>query len=249
MTFVPCRLGSEGWPHLFSSLDRLGRGAENAGVFTGIIEGLGTIRGVRSGASGGKELEVAHPFEDGSLAVGDSVAHDGVCLTITRKAPGRFSVDAGPETLARTTIGQLSVGTRVNLERAVTLETRLGGHLVQGHVDAVGRVRSVAQRENAWDLWVDVPRDLLQLVVPRGSVTVDGISLTVTGRDGSGFSLSIIPHTWSVTSLATRSAGSAVNVEADLLARYVQGLLEPLGEGSKSGGLTLERLEALGFGR
>lgn len=219
-------------------------------MFTGIIEGLGEVVGVRPGPSGGRILEVRHPFgaEAGApVALGDSVAHDGVCLTASRIVSAeRFIVEAGPETLARTTVGTFVPGTAVNLERAVTLETRLGGHLVQGHVDAVGRIRSVERRSNAWDLWVDAPAEVLRLIVPRGSVTLDGISLTVTDRDGAGFALSIIPHTWEVTALRRRSAGSAVNVEADLLARYIDGLLTPLA--GASGGLSFERLTELGFG-
>lgn len=214
-------------------------------MFTGIVEGLGEVRSVRAGAGGGRTLEIRHPFEPSRVEIGDSIAHDGACLTATGVGVGTFTVDAGPETLARTTVGDFSPGRAINLERAVTLQTRLGGHLVQGHVDAVGRVRSVAQRENAWDLWIDVPAELLQLVIPRGSVAVDGISLTVTGRDAKGFSISIIPHTWKVTSLKDRGPGARVNVEADLLARYVQGLLEPLGDGER--GLTLEKLRALGY--
>lgn len=217
-------------------------------MFTGIVEGLGKIASVRAGTGGGKVLEIHHDLGGGmggAVSLGDSIAHDGVCLTATEVGQGRFIVDAGPETLARTTVGEWSAGTSVNLERAVTLETRLGGHLVQGHVDAVGRVRSVEARENAWDLWIDVPSDVLQLVIPRGSVAVDGISLTVTGRDSSGFSLSIIPHTWEVTTLRQREVGSPANIEVDLLARYVAGLLEPLGPGKP--GLTLERLRDLGY--
>lgn len=216
-------------------------------MFTGIVEGLGEVVSVTAGPGGGKVLEVRHAFsaEKGApVVLGDSVAHDGVCLTATKVRPDRYAVDAGPETLERTTVGTFKVGTKVNLERAVTLETRLGGHLVQGHVDAVGRIRSVSARENAWDLWVDIPQDVLQLVIPRGSVAVDGISLTVTGRDAAGFSLSIIPHTWDITSLRTRTTGAGVNIEVDLLARYVSGLLEPLGG---KPGLTLERLKDLGY--
>lgn len=217
-------------------------------MFTGIVEGLGEVASLRKGADGGRVLEIHHtlgPREAAPIAVGDSVAHDGVCLTATEVGAGRFVVEAGPETLERTTVGEWSAGAPVNLERAVTLETRLGGHLVQGHVDAVGRVRSVSSRENAWDLWVDVPPEVVQLVIPRGSVAVDGISLTVTGRDEEGFSLSIIPHTWEVTSLRRRRGGSAVNVEVDLMARYVAGLLEPLGRSAP--GLTFERLRELGY--
>lgn len=215
-------------------------------MFTGIVEGLGEVLSVRPGAKGGRMLEIAHPFDEGTIAVGDSVAHDGVCLTATTVGTGRYGVDAGPETLSRTTIGHLKTGQKVNLERSVTLQTRLGGHLVQGHVDAIGTVRSVEQRENAWDLWIEIPGELLRLVIPRGSVAVDGISLTVTGRDSSGFSISIIPHTWAVTSLRGRRPGAEVNIEADLIARYVAGLLEPLSAEKKST-LTLERLADLGY--
>ncbi len=211
-------------------------------MFTGIVEGLGRIAAVRPGSGGGKTLEVEHGFSPNGVAVGDSVALNGVCLTATTVAHHRYTVDAGPETLDRTTVGQLAAGHRVNLERAATLSTRLGGHLVQGHVDAVGRIRSVEARQNAWDLWVELDPATLRLVVPRGSVTVDGISLTVTGRDATGFSISIIPHTWEVTALSDRTHGSSVNVEVDLIARYVDALLEPARPG-----LSFERLAELGY--
>ncbi len=195
-------------------------------MFTGIIEDVGVVRATRAGDRGGRTLTVETKLDPASIGIGDSIAVNGVCLTVTRLEGGRFSVDAGPETLARTTTGALAVGDRVNLERALTLATRLGGHLVQGHVDELGRVRAVHARENAYDLVIDAPAELMRLVAPRGAITVDGISLTVTGVDPRGFSVSVIPHTWRVTSLSTRTAGSAVNLEADLLARYVVRLLE-----------------------
>ena len=218
-------------------------------MFTGIIEAQGTIRSIRSDPSGGRTLEIEHPFGASAVGVGDSVAHDGVCLTATQILSERtYAIDAGPETLERTTVGAWTAGQSVNLERAATLNTRLGGHLVQGHVDAVGRVRSVVQRANAWDLWVEVPAEVLRLVIPRGSVAVDGISLTVTGRDPRGFSLSIIPHTWAVTGLRSHRAGASVNVEVDLIARYVLELVEPLAEGGRGAGLSWARLSELGYG-
>lgn len=195
-------------------------------MFTGIIEDVGTVAAVRPGAQGGRVLVLETALDPASIALGDSIAVNGTCLTVTALAGHRFSVDAGPETLARTRTGQLVVGERVNLERALTLSTRLGGHLVQGHVDELGQVRAVVARENAYDLTIDAPAALLRLVAPRGSITVDGISLTVTGVDARGFSVSVIPHTWKVTTLASRGVGAAVNLEADLLARYVQRLLE-----------------------
>lgn len=195
-------------------------------MFTGIIEDVGTLRSARPGAHGGQVLVVETHLDPKTIALGDSIAINGVCLTVTQLDGPRFSVDAGPETLARTSTGSLTAGARVNLERALTLSTRLGGHLVQGHVDEVGRVRAVTAHENAYDLTIDAPAELLRLIAPRGAITVDGISLTVTGVDPRGFSISVIPHTWRVTTLSARAPGSAVNLEADLMARYVARLLE-----------------------
>lgn len=222
-------------------------------MFTGIIEDVGTVARVGPGAGGGRTLWIRHGFASGSVQVGDSVAHNGVCLTATRLDGDTFSVDAGPETLARTTVGELAAGHRVNLERAVTPATRLGGHLVQGHVDAVGRVRRVVPRENARDLEIEAPEEVLRLAIPRGSIAIDGISLTITGRTRETFSVSIIPHTWTVTTIAGLAAGSRVNLEADLLARYVAGLLEGFAGGAAGGaaggggGLTEAFLREHGF--
>lgn len=195
-------------------------------MFTGIIEDVGVVRATRAGDRGGRTLTIETHLDPASIRIGDSIAVNGTCLTVTRLEGPRFSVDAGPETLTRTSTGALATGDRVNLERALTLATRLGGHLVQGHVDELGQVRAVLARENAYDLVIDAPAELMRLVAPRGAITVDGISLTVTGVDPRGFSVSVIPHTWRVTSLSTRTAGSVVNLEADLLARYVARLLE-----------------------
>lgn len=218
-------------------------------MFTGIIDHVGRVVRVGPGQGGGKRLVVQHHFEAHSLEIGESIAHDGVCLTVTRVEGDTYWIDAGPETLDRTTLGEFRSGTAVNLERAATLNTRLGGHLVQGHVDGVGTIERVQARQNAWDLDVRVPAEVLALVVPRGSVTVDGISLTVTGRDAHTFSLSIIPHTWKVTSLAGKGTGSSVNVEVDLIARYVQGLLQGYGPSTEAKpGLSEAFLREHGFG-
>ena len=215
-------------------------------MFTGIVDHVGEVLAVRPGAGGGRALTIRHAFGPDAIAVGDSISHDGVCLTATSVAATTYTLDVGPETLARTTLGAMQTGHAVNLELAATLSTRLGGHLVQGHVDGVGRIQSLKQRENAWDLDVELDPALLPLVVPRGSVTVDGISLTVTGRSARTFSLSIIPHTWKITSLAGKGPGSAVNVEVDLIARYVQGLLQGYGAGAE-GGITEAFLRSHGF--
>jgi riboflavin synthase len=196
-------------------------------MFTGIIEEVGVIEREAPGPGGGRQLTISTQFDPATIAIGDSIAVGGVCLTVVRREAGRFAIDAGPETLARTTIGRLQTGSRVNLERALTLDKRLGGHLVQGHVDAVGTVLSVTQRENAFDLEISAPSEVLSLTAPRGAISVDGISLTVTAVGATSFGVSIIPHTWTVTTLAERAAGAPVNLEADLIARYVARLLAP----------------------
>jgi riboflavin synthase len=194
-------------------------------VFTGLIEATGEIVRTVSGQGGGRTLTIRAPFVKDGIAIGDSIATSGVCLTATKISGDTFDIDAGPETLARTTIGELQAGDLVNLERSATLATRLGGHLVQGHVDAVGTIAAVKKHENAWDLDVAAPDEVLRLAIPRGSITVDGISLTITGRSATSFSLSIIPHTYAVTTIKNVVVGSRVNLEVDLIARYVAGLL------------------------
>ncbi len=213
-------------------------------MFTGIIEEVGTLRSATSGQRGGKLLWVQSSFEPESIQLGDSVAHNGVCLTVTAREGGLYSVDAGPETLQRTTIGALRPGERINLERAATLSTRLGGHLVQGHVDGLGVVRDVRARENAYDVDIEAESEVLELAVPRGSIAIDGISLTITGRSKGQFSVSIIPHTWSVTTMAKLGRGSKVNLEVDLIARYVAGILDAR---EPKGGVTEDLLKKHGF--
>lgn len=193
-------------------------------MFTGLVERMGTVEAAVDQPTGGRRLSIRAGFD---VEIGESVATSGVCLTAVEVADGVFAVDVGPETLARTTMGELAVGDGVNLERAVLPTTRLGGHLVQGHVDAVGEVRRITTRDNAWDIWIDAPPDVLRLVIPRGSVAVDGISLTVVDRDDRGFVVCIIPHTWEVTTLQSVSPGTRVNLEVDLMARYVDALLRP----------------------
>ncbi|MBI2373256.1 MAG: riboflavin synthase [Deltaproteobacteria bacterium] len=210
-------------------------------MFGGIVEGTGSIARSSTGPKGGRSLVISTPFED--VEAGDSVSVNGVCLTATSVDGKLVSMDVGPETLAHTTLGSLGAGDRVNLERALAYGARIGGHLVQGHVDTVGRLRSIVARDNAIDLWVDVPPEILRFVALRGGVSVDGISLTVTGLDAHGFALSVIPHTWKVTNLSSLGVGAGVNVEVDLIARYLARLLE-----TQAPSLTFDRLEALGYG-
>ncbi|MFO0724673.1 MAG: riboflavin synthase [Myxococcota bacterium] len=211
-------------------------------MFTGIIEDVGTVHEIHSGKKGGKELVISTALDVDTLALGDSVAVSGVCLTVVRLEARGFAVDVGPETLERTTIGELVRGRRVNLERALTLEKPLGGHLVSGHVDGVGVVEGLVRRENAVDYDIEAPLELLPLIAARGSITIDGISLTVTRADRRGFSVSIIPHTLAQTTLAERGVGTRVNLEVDVIARYVARLLE-----MKTGGIDESFLKKHGF--
>ncbi len=184
-------------------------------MFTGIVEELGRLRR-RDGAR--FEFEAAAVLED--LEVGDSVAHNGVCLTVVETGPGWYAVDVVDETLARSNLGDLAPGSPVNLERPVRLADRLGGHLVQGHVDGVGEVLSPAP-----DLRVSLPEGLGRYVVGKGSIAVDGCSLTVVEAGSDSFTVAVIPHTAAVTTLGRKGPGDRVNLEVDLVAKYVDRLL------------------------
>lgn len=188
-------------------------------MFTGIITGIGRIREVAE-RPGGRELTVV--AGDGPPpSLGASVAHSGVCLTVTSLRPDGWTVFASDETLARTTIGGCREGTRVNLEGSLRLGDELGGHLVFGHVDAIGTVEALERRGESWRVALSLPANLAPLLAVKGSVAVDGISLTANEVDRDRFAVTIIPHTWDHTTLADRRLGDAVNLEADMLARYV----------------------------
>ncbi len=185
-------------------------------MFTGLVEDLGTV----SSREGGRlVIESAVVVEDAK--VGDSIAVNGCCLTMTEVGEASFAAEAVGETLSRTNLGALAVGGRVNLERPLRLSDRLGGHLVQGHVDAVGEVLDPAP-----DLRVRAPQELLLFVVEKGSITVDGCSLTVVGVGNDWFSVAVIPHTSEVTTLGIKGVDDLVNVEVDVMAKYAQKLLE-----------------------
>jgi riboflavin synthase len=184
-------------------------------MFTGLVEDLGTVR-TRDG--GQLVIESAVVVEDAK--VGDSIAVNGCCLTVTDVGDGWYAANAVAETLSRTNLGTLAAGDRVNLERPLRLADRLGGHLVQGHVDAAGEVL-----EPAPDLRVRAPRELLKYIVEKGSITVDGCSLTVVEVGNDWFSVAVIPHTAEVTTLGIRAAGDRVNLEVDVMAKYAERLL------------------------
>lgn len=194
-------------------------------MFTGIVEELGHVRGVTPNAGGSRiEIECKAVLEDAEI--GDSIAVNGCCLTVVELSDNWWVADAQVETLDRTTLGQLAVDDPVNLERPVRLADRLGGHIVQGHVDDVGRV---CTREELADgstrLTIEMPSRLLRYVVEKGSVTVDGVSLTIASLDQAGFSVALIPHTLSVTTLGVRMPGDQVNLEVDVLAKYLERLV------------------------
>lgn len=196
-------------------------------VFTGIVAARGEVAEAAGGA-GGRRIAVRHPDAGrlGTLAVGDSVAVDGACLTVREREPGLFRADLGAETCARTTLGALAPGRRVNLEPALAAGDPLGGHLVSGHVDGVGEVRAADADGAGVRLRVAAPAELARYLAPRGSVCVDGVSLTVTAVDGAEFGVLLVPHTLAATGAGEYAPGTPVNLEADLLARYLERLLE-----------------------
>jgi riboflavin synthase len=187
-------------------------------MFTGLVETLGLVQGVRAEGPG-RRLTLSAPLDD--LSLGDSVAVNGCCLTVVEVTADGFSFEAGPETLQLTNLGELAVGDRINLERSLRLGDRLGGHLVTGHVDGLGRIAE-RRRDGDWELiWFSCPPALAEQMAPKGSVAVDGISLTLVEVRADAFSVALIPHTLAVTTLGFKQVGAAVNLETDLLAKYV----------------------------
>jgi riboflavin synthase len=193
-------------------------------VFTGLVREVGTVVAVDGGESGVR-LRVDAPEAARDANVGDSVALAGVCLTVVAANDTTLDFDAVPETVARTSLGGLKVDAHINVEPALRAGDPLGGHTVQGHVDAVGSVRSVDAEGDGKRVWVDAPADVLRYVVEKGSIAVDGVSLTIAALDGEGFAVALIPHTLVATTLGELAQGDRVNLEADVLAKYVEKLL------------------------
>ncbi len=228
-------------------------------MFSGIVEDLGVlVAATPRGAGRTLTIRTGLPVDDAArprgeglrpgLRLGDSVAVNGACLTVeTLLPPDRFTVSCGRETLERTTLGRARPGDRLHLERALRLGDRLDGHLVSGHVDGLGEILSVERSQESVIVWVEVPAELAPFVAEKGSICLDGVSLTVNEVKGRALRVNLIPYTADATTLAGRHPGDNLNVEVDLIARYLARLLEPrLGE-ARAGGLTRERLEALGF--
>jgi riboflavin synthase len=195
-------------------------------MFTGIVEELGEVVAIEQLNDEAVRLTVRGTLATSDAKIGDSIAVNGVCLTAVELTADTFAADVMAETLRRTTTGALTVGSQVNLERPVTLATRLGGHVVQGHVDGVGRVIDRQPSENWEVVTIEIPIELAKYLVEKGSVTVDGTSLTVASVTNSTFTVSLIPETLRKTTLGQRPVGSLVNLEVDVLAKYVERLIE-----------------------
>jgi riboflavin synthase len=193
-------------------------------MFTGIVRELGRVVSV-DGGSGGRSLVVEAPDTAARLGAGDSISVNGCCLTAESVEGARISMHAVPETLARSTLGRLSAGDAVNVEPAVRAGEALGGHYVQGHVDAVGRVQSVEAEGDGLRVFVEAPEDVLRYCVEKGSVTVDGVSLTVAELGSEEFAVALVPHTLEATTLSALAPGQEVNLEVDIVAKYVERLL------------------------
>ena len=214
-------------------------------MFTGLVEEVGTLRSLRRGAHSAV-LTIAARAVLSDLKVGDSVAVNGVCLTATSVGPGHFTADVMHETLDRSSLGALVPGSRVDLERAMPASGRFGGHIVSGHIDGTGTITAVRRDDNAVWYTVSAAPALLRHVVEKGSIDIDGISLTVAAVGADHFSVSVIPHTAAVTILGEKGPGDVVNLETDLIGKYVERLLRPPEEAPRQG-LTLEFLAQHGF--
>ncbi len=235
-------------------------------MFTGIIEEMGTVSSVVSGSRSGSLTVRAKKVLE-KTKIGDSIAVNGVCLTVTAMSPDSFTADVMPESLRRSSLGDLRIGDPVNLERAMAADGRFGGHIVSGHIDGTGRIVKTKSEQNAVWMQISAGAGILGLIVEKGSIAIDGVSLTVARVTASDFSVSIIPHTGAETTLLRKHCGDRVNLENDIIGKYVQRILSSGGMAAGSGkgpenasdsggnaadpshgsGLTLERLQELGF--
>ncbi|MDX9964471.1 riboflavin synthase [Desulfobacter postgatei] len=202
-------------------------------MFTGIIESLGTIRRIETQGEG-KILVIACDLDLTGTGIGDSIAVNGACLTAVSLGKGQFKVDMAPETVSRTTFDSLGPGARVNIERALKLSDRIDGHLVSGHIDGTGVIAKIETRSNAIIYDIQVPENLACEMIEKGSVAIDGISLTINQCWENGFSVSIIPHTAKITTIGFKNVGDRVNIETDMLGKYVKKFLSGQGKGAKS---------------
>lgn len=215
-------------------------------MFTGIVEEVGTIRNIKRGQHSAVLTIHAKTVLEGTR-IGDSIAVNGICLTVTRLFPDGFSADVMHETLNRSSLAGLTAGSVVNLERAMPANGRFGGHIVAGHVDGVGHIANIRRDDTAVWYTVHAGPEILRYVVEKGSITIDGISLTVAAVAADGFSVSAIPHTAAVTTLGKKQVGDTVNLETDIIGKYVEKLLRPDGEPQPQSKITWEFLAENGF--
>ncbi len=211
-------------------------------MFTGIIEEVGTLRSVQP-LGNGRRFDIAASAVMTDVAVGDSIAVNGVCLTVTRFAQDTFTVEAVEETMKKSTLGGMASGAQLNLERALRADGKLGGHFVQGHVDFTSDIVNIERRAESWIVTFSFPESAAANIVSMGSIAIDGISLTVADKTASSFSVSIIPHTWETTLFRTYARGTRVNIELDMIGKYVLNYLRESGRGGVSEGF----LKNLGY--
>ncbi len=215
-------------------------------MFTGIIEATGELKKIEARGGDLRVTIQSDTLDFSDVKLGDSIASNGVCLTVTAQGSDWFSADLSGETLKRTLFGSYQTGQRINLEKALLPTTRLGGHLVSGHVDGVATISKIVSEGRAWQVFVKAPADLLRYIAQKGSITIDGISLTVNELIGEEFRLTIVPHTALETTMSSWKAGRAVHIEVDLIARYLERLLMPKTESTKTG-IDLSLLQKSGF--
>ena len=216
-------------------------------MFTGIVEETGTLRSLSRGSKSCViHVQCSTVLED--TRIGDSIAVNGICLTVTSVESGGFTADVMNETLSRSSLAQTRPGDPVNLERAMAANGRFGGHIVSGHIDGTGIIREIRDDDNAVWYTVEAPPEILRYVVEKGSIAIDGISLTVARVDDRSFQVSVIPHTRAVTALSSRRVGSPVNLENDIVGKYVQKLMQPApSESGPASGITMEFLAQHGY--
>jgi riboflavin synthase len=218
-------------------------------MFTGLVEGVGEVKEINR-EGGDVTMDIRPFFEASDIRVGDSVSVNGVCLTVTETRQGIFRADVSGETLSRTTMGRLKQGDRVNLERALKFSDRLGGHLVSGHVDGVGRITKKEQQKSSWFLRIEMDESLSKYTIEKGSIAVDGISLTINRCQDGAIEVNIIPQTGKETTILKKKVGDLVNIETDLIGKYVERFFMR-GEESRpdgSTGIDKEMLMKFGFG-
>ncbi len=196
-------------------------------MFTGLVEGVGQIEGIRADPQTGGILRIGKLPWNEVNTLGESIAVNGACLTVVAAGKGFFEAEISPETLSRTNLSGLSTGGRVNLERPLRMGDRLGGHLVLGHVDGQGKLVHYESKGSFWEVAVEIPATLARYVVEKGSIAMDGISLTIASLSGNLFTVAVIPQTWETTNLHTHQPGDPVNLEADIIAKHLERLMQP----------------------